>query len=233
MTLSLEHMAKQPDTVALPNYTEAHLLELYEAGMHRYGVMAAFFNTGGQILMLEHEESPKTKAGMWGPLGETSHVKRDARGNWHVEPLLLTMLRGLKEEIHVSLEPEDMWLPSDEPSILTTWPLGMIDGRMVPGGKTIAQTPIVHVSDEVAEMLVAGSSSDEVRQAAWLRPEDVQRLALLRPGVQSWIGRVVQQDRATSKSAFANPELSAWHPGLASVAQDAILHTMFASRAAA
>lgn len=211
--------------VSLWTPTLAELHDLHRAQFHRTGIIAALINPEGKILMLEHEETQKTKAGMWAPLGETAKVVANPQSDAHIEPSIVTVLRGIREEIGLELQASEL-RTSAQPGFQTIWPVGMFEGKPH-DGHTHAYTPVLHVSESVANRLVQEMQpNEEVAAAQWVSFEQVATRALCRPGLQYWARTVLQRIAQPDYRITHTVAAAQWRVGNAPT-QDAILEHIF------
>jgi hypothetical protein len=203
----------------LPERNEADLRDLQRRGFMRYGIVAMLLDGNERMLLLEHAASDKADSGMWGALGETSHVFEEA-GHWHVEPPAHTLLRGIREETGAIIDPGQLHLPVTGAYFETTWPIGTQHGN----GLSHALAPIVFMSpDAVDSIMDAPLPEDEIVTKNMIRLESVRDYPL-RPGMYKWLEEA-QKALLRASTEIVPLENAPWvHP---STVQDARFSEMF------
>ena len=217
--MSLTNSGVDLEAGYLPHHQETDLRNMHADGYMRYGVVAMVLDYQHRLLMLEHAASDKTDAGMWGALGETSHVYQEGN-NWEVEPVGSTVLRGLREEANVELEAEDFKTPLHGNCIDTAWPIGL---RFL-DQYAYASVPLLFASPTTVEKIMdAPINNDEIVSKKMVPLEQVLQYEL-RPGTVSWLAL---GGAALSIASIETVPLQSqsWTPN--DTVQDAVLSKMF------
>lgn len=182
--------------------------------------MAMVLNSVGDLPLLEHRASAKVEAGMWGALGETSHVINTA-ASWQIEPTGTTLLRGMKEELNIDVDQKDLRVPARQSVFGCEWPVG----TQYPGQLSNALCPIVEVSPSLERAILRSRPSSEIMQATFTSLDTVN--PFLRPGMINWLKQVrliAIRNEGSPLNSFAQPDwIHSNHPNVI----DAILGGMF------
>ncbi len=168
-------------------YDEPRLQGIHQEGYRRLGIVSLILNRNLEVLLLEHTESEKCRAGMWGPLGETA-LGQQIDGEWYAESPMETLLRGYKEELGHELPLDDVSYVPDMPYFTFSWPVGINDTS----ANAFAVCPILIAGDKLAAKIESASKTPEVTSARFagseLATEDPAfSLVSLRPGVVAWL----------------------------------------------
>jgi hypothetical protein len=168
-------------------YDEQLLNTLRQEGYQRLGVVSLILNRNFEVLLLEHAESEKNRAGMWGPLGETALAQPTEEG-WTAESSMETLARGYKEELGHELPFNEVRYAPDMPYFTFSWPVGINDTT----ANAFAVCPIIVVDEQLASRIESASKTPEVTSARFagseLATEDPAfSLVSLRPGVVAWL----------------------------------------------
>lgn len=167
-----------------PHMTLDDLRVLMDHGWARAGVATAVVNERGEVLMLDHAESPKLTEGAVGPLMETSRVHLS---EGVVESTEQTIHRALQEELGIE-DPEKLKLRA---RLYGAWTLhGWQAGDKKTGEMVFGVNPVVVMPNEVADTMKRRPfvKTDEIRTATFHAPEIIQHIPKLRPGVLGWLG---------------------------------------------
>lgn len=192
--LGSEPVLTVPDTLLLqadlplPNLTYEMLDELKRGGWKTVGLMVAFTDSDGNIMLLEHNARDKNEPGVLGPLGETSQYSGPI-----IEQPIQTLFRGIQEELAVQRPTElDFWIYQSGGWIVNQWPRG----KCYTGEFACAISFPVFVPDEIKNYLLAiPHGSEEVCGLDFYSPEAIFSMPEpdLRPGTKKWLE---QLDRA-------------------------------------
>lgn len=168
----------------LPTRSDAELRLIHQQGFSRYGIVAMLLDDKDRMLLLEHAESDKANAGMWGALGETSQVYHDNdNGLWQVEPAVRTVLRGIKEEAGADVCASELSVSASTPYFETTWPIGTQYGNK----KSFAVSPIITLSALAVEQIMdAQIPEGEITAKQFVNVDHVSYYRL-RPGMTQWL----------------------------------------------
>jgi len=217
--MSLTNSSTRVETGYLPHHTEADLRNIHAEGFMRYGVVAMILDYQNRLLLLEHAASDKTDEGMWGALGETSHVYQEGE-RWSVEPVGTTILRGLHEEANVDLEAADFETPTQGNCIDTPWPIGL---RFL-DQYAYASVPLLFASAQTVEKIMdAPLDNDEIVAKKMVPLEQVFQYEL-RPGTVSWL-TLGAAALSIASNEVVPMQTQAWKPN--NSVQDAVLSKMF------
>jgi hypothetical protein len=217
--MSLTNSSLGVETGYLPHHQESDLRKMHTDGFMRYGVVAMVLDYQNRLLLLEHASSDKASAGMWGALGETSHVYKDGEV-WNVEPVGSTVLRGLAEETNADLSISDFDTPTYGNCIDTSWPIGThcLDQY------AYASVPLLYAPTETIEKIMdAPLQNDEITAKKMVPLEQVMHYEL-RPGTISWLA-IGAAAISLSSNETVPLQTQTWQPN--NNVQDAVLSKMF------
>lgn len=180
--LAVPDALSRQNNCLLPSLTPEVINELRAQGWYRIGIMAAFVDSSGRVMMLEHRGRDKNPDGVLGPLGETTRSSGAI-----IEQPLETLFRGITEELGVQspgsldihLHPKDGW-------VINSWPAG--DNS--PGQLSCAISFPVLLPDRVkTSLLTPLCNTAEVRRVRFMTPEEIFNTpdGGLRPGVKPWL----------------------------------------------
>lgn len=180
-----------PDTLhpeagrVLPSLSFDTITQLSDSGWSRIGLMVPLITRASRLIMLQHNETTKTTAGMIGPLGETSKGVHPV-----IEQPLETLHRGLREETGTR-EPQTLGLRMRTSGgwFINRWPVGIA----YPDSYALAICPPVYVPPHTEERLLShGHSNDEVNKMHVMSPNDIKDTPVeqLRPGVLEWLAQL-------------------------------------------
>ncbi len=172
------------------------------------GVMAAIVDPKDRLLVLEHEGSDKAPDGAYGPLGETSRIKR-AADEIFVESTEQTLGRGVQEELNKV--PSDLKLRSKKIGawMIYNWPVG----RSYEGQYAFAVAPVVHIDATEGERLIEEfEPTDEVRRISFRTMDEIKSKENVRPGTHGWTEKIresglVEAKRDLQPLLFEEPPL--------------------------
>ena len=217
--MSLTNSSLGVETGYLPHHQESDLREMHTNGFMRYGVVAMVLDYQNRLLLLEHASSDKTSEGMWGALGETSHVFKED-GMWNVEPVSATVVRGLIEETNADLDISDFDTPTFGNCIDTSWPIG----KHFLDQYAYASVPLLYAPNETIEKIMdAPLQNDEITAKKMVPLEQVMHYEL-RPGTVSWLA-IGAAAISLSSNETVPLQTQAWRPN--DSVQDAVLSKMF------
>ncbi len=173
----------------LPALSFDTVSQLTASGWSRVGLMVPLITRASKLIMLQHNQTTKTEAGMLGPLGETSKGLQPV-----VEQPLGTLYRGLQEETGTR-EPQTLGLRMRVNGgwFINRWPVGV----RYPDSYALAICPPVYVPPHTEERLLAhGHSNEEVKNMYIMSPGDIKDTAphQLRPGVLDWLAQLEATD---------------------------------------
>lgn len=177
----------QYDT-SLPALSPEVLGSLTAAGWQRVGIMAAIVDSAGDVMMLHHRAGEKCPAGALGPLGETSQQNDST-----IEQPSATLLRGLQEEIGLTVAPSELFIPSRRGWHINAWP----HGHNNPNEFSAAISFPVFINDSLRRAITSNtSSSTEISgRRSFMSPDAVlgQPDDKLRLGVRSWLNGLLER----------------------------------------
>lgn len=173
--------------VLLPELTYDVIKELGHAGWSRVGIMVAFVDSDGQVMMLAHHQRDKNQDGALGPLGETTRESKPI-----IEQPLQTLFRGIKEELGVKYPGSlNIEMNQDSSWVINQWPRG----NNFPGEFSCAISFPVFITDSVKTSLLAiPHATEETKGLNFISPEAIMATddQHLRPGVKSWLHQLEQ-----------------------------------------
>lgn len=210
----------------------ADLELMHQNGYYNYGIMTSIADETGDILVVQHPTTPKMPVhGAWGILGETAKVHLSSDGEWLLESTVQTVLRGMVEELDVSVKAEDIWVPRDPQYVMTRFPVV----HNCPQQAGVALSHVVRINNELKDEILASPATDEVIAKKFINPEDLDSLPLIRPGTQQIVAAMTQlrlshEARGDDYVQPLAPEDS--QPNLETFSQDAVLPIMFSRQAA-
>lgn len=211
----------EAEATLIPTLTDEEMRALYNEGISRIGIVALLADSEGErVLLLEHTASDKSKAGMWGALGETSQVASRQVG-WELEAPLDTLARGLQEERKVGFP--KLWVPNRVPVFFMEWPVG-VDRTDV----AYAICPVVILDDEMVQAIEAAPVTDEVSRSVFVPVEQAADGKVLRPGMDMWLPKALDALDANAGAELVSVAASA--DGLPGQTQDAILEDLYGPR---
>lgn len=195
----------------LPEYTVADLRSLKLFGWSRLGVAPAVVAPGERILMVQHKASAKVREGTFGPLAETSQVRR-VDSALMPESVHQTMARAFYEELAIP-DPQRLQLmaAAEAAWTLTPWPVGKDDA----GARALAICPVVFITAEQEQALRASfHETPETKAIEFFTPDECVQLVqqeVTRPGLRDWLEAIARSDlldgQATERAAIQLPEL--------------------------
>lgn len=179
---SVPESLKPDNTRPLPTLDIDSLGRLAESGWSRVGLMVAFTDSDGNIMLMNHNRRDKNSQGALGPLGETSKYAGPI-----IEQPLETLYRGVQEELAVE-QPADLglWMYQAGGWVINQWPRG----TSYPGQYACAISFPVFVPDAVkAHLLDIPRGTEEIGGVDFFAPGDILGMddAKLRPGVKQWL----------------------------------------------
>jgi hypothetical protein len=203
-------------------FDDTFLRAMHREGLARVGLMTLFMDEHGNFLMLQHDESEKCDAGMWGVLGETSKAQPDGEG-WRLEAPVRTVIRGLWEELGVTAEAYELRTFADNAVFDMTWPVGVRN----PGQRVYALCPTFIISDELRQRILDTSPpKGEILDRAFFTAEQAMTLGSFRPGMVEWFMKFDEVSRRRGSvlvSVATPPELDESQGEI----EDAILANMY------
>lgn len=177
---------------ALPELTAEVVEELAQAGWKTVGLMVAFADSEGNIMMLAHNGRDKNEPGALGPLGETSQCSGPI-----IEQPIETLFRGIQEELGIQRPAElELWMHREDGWIINQWPRG----KHYPGEYACAISFPVFMADSVKEYLLSiPHGTEEVGRLVFLPPEEIFAMPdwALRPGTKDWLKQLQSADLLT------------------------------------
>ena len=219
--MSHGHDLDSPDTgmELVPTLTDAELRQLHAEGIQRVGIVALLVDSERQrMLLLEHTQSEKSQAGMWGALGETALVATQGDG-WKIEAPMDTLARGLQEELKVPASTGQLWVPRRLPFFSLEWPVGVNSTDTA-----FAICPVVVVSDELAAAIGNAEATEEVSTNTFT-PIDQASAYDMRPGMERWLPHAIDAIDKNAGSGLVVVHLPV--DELQGQTQDAILDNMY------
>lgn len=217
--MSLINSSLGVETGYLPHHQESDLRDMHANGFMRYGVVAMVLDYKDRLLLLEHAASDKTEEGMWGALGETSHVFKDG-STWKVEPVGSTVIRGLSEETNADLKPEDFDTPVFGNCIDTSWPIG---SRFL-DQYAYASVPLLFAGPETVEKIMDAPVNNEEIRSKRMVPLDRVLNYELRKGTIAWLA-IGATALSTASNETVPLQSQPWTPN--GTVQDAVLSELF------
>ena len=222
--------------IELPTISAFRLLGLHKAGIKRYGIMAALINSNGEMLLVEHAESDKRSLGELGPLGETSLMTthRDEKGALKcldIEPTANTLLRGIKEELGITVQADALSVSRGYEFFDTRWPVG----KSYPGHIGAIRCPITFVKDEVADQILLQPPNSEIIGRSFMpidalkddvRTDAYEETRRYRPGMVQWLHNVIMVNRAATYEGAKREPLRSSPWVINGNAQDAVFDRM-------
>jgi hypothetical protein len=171
----------------LPSLSQEVLEKLRGSGWKTVGLMVAFTDSTGNIMMLEHNGRDKNEPGALGPLGETSQCSGPI-----VEQPAETLYRGIQEELGIQHPVElDFWMYRRAGWVVNEWPRG----NAYQGEFACAISFPVFMPDSLKEYLLAiPHGTEEVGRMHFIDKETILAMeeSRLRPGTKQWLTQLDQ-----------------------------------------
>ena len=178
---SLRPKSNQP----LPQLDFETLHQLGEAGWSRVGLMVAFVDSEGQVMLMEHNGRDKNGHGALGPLGETSKSAGPV-----IEQPLETLYRGIQEELGLERPSElGLWMYREAGWTINRWPRGI----NYPGQYACAISFPIFVPDAVkTQLLEMPRGTEEIGGIGFFAASEIDAMddQCLRPGVRQWLSQL-------------------------------------------
>lgn len=170
----------------LPTLDFEVLARLGELGWKRVGLMVAFVDEEGALMIIEHNKTDKNNQGDLGPLGETTKGQEP-----YIEQPNETLFRGIREELGV-VQPQtlDLSMPRGGKWTVNQWPCG----RDYPGDFACAISFPVFIGDPAKERLLSRRvGTDETCGIQFMLPSTIFDTddSVLRPGVKPWLQQMI------------------------------------------
>lgn len=180
-----EELQPRADT-QLPTLDYAVLARLGELGWKRIGLMIAFVDEDGDLMMLEHNKTDKNMQGQLGPLGETTKGQEP-----YIEQPVETLFRGIREELGV-VEPKTLALSMIRHGgwTINQWPRGV----EYPDDFACAISFPVFINDRAKRRLASRKiGTDETCGIQFMTPDAILHSedSSLRPGVKQWLNQML------------------------------------------
>lgn len=208
-TFPVTTVPAQPNRpVALPTPSSTELARRFAQGQKRHGILGVFVTVEGHgrdvnIVLFEHKASDKAPHASLGVMGETSKVYRPTDGHIEIEPSGATLLRGIREEVGLSVPASELRLPLLLPFYNTLWPVG----KNYPGKFGGALCPLIVLSSDVAQSFVEAPATEEISARRLVPLAEAHRQARLaeaegseifRPGMVKFLSETTAMLNLTS-----------------------------------
>lgn len=192
--------ALQPSSdQTLPELTDETLQELQSIGWYTVGIVVAFIDPQGEMMLLEHRGRAKNEPGAWGPLSETSQRQvKPTKVDPIIEQPRATLFRGITEELGVQ-DPKSLELQMHARGgwVVNQWPLGRYSGREhIAAGISFP----VFINNAIKKRLESFSHGTEEISNMCFRPPDVIDDLMQRLGVEGWLAQLMDTDLLTPDS---------------------------------
>lgn len=178
---------KPRDDLVLPALTLEVVDELRAAGWSRIGILVAFVDTDGNIMMLEHNGSAKNSLGELGPLGETTQYSGPI-----IEQPKQTLFRGIQEELGIQY-PTGLDLSAHQNGgwAINQWP----GSSRHPGQIACGISFPIFLTDAVKDYLLSiPHGTEEISNIRFMPPDQIMNTpdGQLRNGVKAWLSQMQQ-----------------------------------------
>ncbi|HSX27619.1 MAG TPA: hypothetical protein VLG25_02455 [Patescibacteria group bacterium] len=173
----------------LPELNSETLALLGEFGWSRVGLMVAFIDSAGNVMMLGHNGRDKNNHGALGPLGETSQQSGPV-----IEQPIETLFRGIQEELGIQ-QPSNLefWMHSRGGWVINHWPRGNDYANQF----ACAISFPVFINDAVRGHLSSiPHGTEEISSMSFLSADEILAMdeTALRPGVKAWLSQLINAD---------------------------------------